>query len=149
MIPWYHDTTIPWHHDTTTPRCKIRLDIGLFFNVPFYPQGTLKRLHKQNCTAENDTESCYWLSRFIRCIFVIAESCALPMCWQLVGDVVWKIHPLKRCVTKASLRPRRNPNRIGCQSDAAGEKRTARIRGTKTPRKTKAPCLYIFVVLNS
>ena len=58
---------------------------------------------------------------------------------QLVGDVDGYKPP----------QPRRNPNRIGYQVDAAGEKRTARRNGEserKTPRKLQGAAEYIFVV---
>ena len=59
-------------------------------------------------------------------------------------------NPLKRCVVRVPLRPRRNPNRIGCQSDAAGEKRTAGDPGEpKTPRKLQGAAFMYICCLNS
>jgi hypothetical protein len=53
----------------------------------------------------------------------------------------------KRVVIKP-LRPRRNPNRIGYQAVAAGEKRTAGDfeEPKSASKKSKAPNMYIFVV---
>jgi hypothetical protein len=54
---------------------------------------------------------------------------------------------IKKRVVIEPLRPRRNPNRIGYQAVAAGEKRTAgEIEGNqKTPRKTpkRRICIYL------
>ncbi len=49
-------------------------------------------------------------------------------------------------VAREPLRPRRSPNRNGYQADAAGEKRTVGIRGTKRLGNSKAPFMFIFVV---
>ena len=68
---------------------------------------------------------------------------------QLVGDVVCKLRfrmSSKRVVMEP-LRPRRNPNRIGYQAVAAGEKRTAgESRNQKRLENSEAPNMCIFVV---
>src|SRR5690349_20494195 len=48
-------------------------------------------------------------------------------------------------VAREPLRPRKNPNRIGYQAVAAGEKRTAGDRGTKNASKTprRRICIYL------
>src|SRR5437867_11682357 len=52
---------------------------------------------------------------------------------------------IKKRVVIKPLRPRRNPNRIGYQAVAAGEKRTAGDRGTKNASKTprRRICIYL------
>src|SRR5688572_19188064 len=55
---------------------------------------------------------------------------------------------IKKRVAMEPLRPRRNPNRIGYQAVAAGEKRTAGYfeELKSASKKSKAPNMYIFVV---
>ena len=74
--------------------------------------------------------------------------CYTKLLRKSVGDVVCKIH-LKNVWSNEPLRPRRNPNRNGCQADAAGEKRTAGIRGTKNASDDQGAANMYICCLNS
>jgi len=56
---------------------------------------------------------------------------------------------IKKRVVIKPLRPRRNPNRIGYQAVAAGEKERLEIGEPKTPRKLRGAEYVYICCLNS
>jgi hypothetical protein len=138
VIPWYHDTTVAWYQ----PRrhgAIYALTSG-FSSLYRYYTKHFKRLSKLTLYRQKSLLTCVFFSvYFDYCkasyfvqVLIVSRRCRL------------KNPPLRRCVVTVPLRPRRNPNRIGYQAVAAGEKRTAGNRGIKNAsEKPKAPNLSI------